>query len=91
MREADRKMFERAEGQKHMASDMRTPFPSVNAMGVRPQSNEGRHDGGIESRGKIGEVRASGVVARGKFGGTREMEGRVKAGGRGMGRRERGR
>lgn len=70
-------------------------YPSVNGMGVRPQENSfGRSSGigGNTSRGKIGEVEASGVVARGEFGGTRDPEGRVKTfGGRKMKRRETGR
>jgi hypothetical protein len=45
------------------------PHPSVNALGVRPM--EGRPEGN-NSRGKMGEVRATGVLASGRFGGSRE-------------------
>ena len=71
---------------------MRTEFPSVNAMGVRPESGS-RAAGGNDSKGRIGETRATGVVATGRFGGSREMEGKVRAAGKGRsaGRRERGR
>jgi hypothetical protein len=51
-------------------------FPSnVNAMGSKPQ-DFGRD--GATGEGRIGEPRPAGIVAEGRYGGSREMEGKTR-------------
>lgn len=47
-----------------------TPFPSVNAMGTRPLSGSPE---GHSGRGPLGCIRPTGLVATGRFGGSRAM------------------
>lgn len=53
------------------SDSFRADFPSVNAMGCRPLS--GRSEGN-DSKGRLGEVRGTGVIATGRFGGSRNMK-----------------
>ena len=51
-------------------------FPAnVNAMGSKPQ-DFGRD--GATGEGRIGEPRPASIVAEGRYGGSREMEGKTR-------------
>lgn len=53
------------------SDSFKADFPSVNAMGTRPL---GSRSEGNDSKGRFGEVRATGIVATGRFGGSRDMK-----------------
>lgn len=52
-------------------SSGRATFPSVNAGGTRPLAES--REGGNGTTGRMGEVRATGIVATGRFGGSRNL------------------
>ncbi len=58
------------------SASMSTNFPSVNGMGAQKPMTYGRD--GTSGSGKLGEFKPAGVVAEGRFGGSRDMEGKVR-------------
>lgn len=47
-------------------------FPSVNAMGTRPL--DGRPDGNTGRDGVLGAARPTSILAKGRYGGSRDMK-----------------
>lgn len=58
------------------SASMSTNFPSVNGMGAQKPMAYGRD--GTSGSGKLGEFKPAGVVAEGRFGGSRDMEGKTR-------------
>lgn len=53
------------------SESFRGKFPSIYAQGTRPSTDN--ESGGAEGRGPAGEFRPVGIVATGRFGGSRNM------------------
>lgn len=55
---------------------MKTNFPSVNGLGAQQPKTYGPY--GTDGTGKLGEFKPASVVAEGRFGGSKPMEGKVR-------------